>query len=669
MLVSLQGENVRALMRPWLIRAVFLMLSAAWLAASGSLSRLDRWGFDQFLRLRHGYAGPVSPRIAHLDIGQKDLQAWASTRQEYSGLAELIGLLRDQGAQVIVLDLLLLRGEDSDFAALWKEILAQDDVVLGRTFSESTRLPPGRQVSTGLLYLNSDSDGILRSYEWARRGGDKGEAAPSLALAAYLKLLGQSWRAEMLGPDGRLHLGEQVLPGTVLLDERANWSDTSPRNFFSVEPSQLRQWSPAQPHLAGKVVFVGYVAPGTGDVGTTPLNQAIPKVGVHALALNGLIQNAWFVPTSASQMGVAFAALALLAWGVGRMPRPLVALVWGLVNLGVLGGGVFLALRWHQFAWLLSLLLFWTLDLALEVWLRDRTLHARLVALQVMADSEDPLLLKVVGKYQMIRKLGQGGFASVYQAVPRDTLDPARSVALKIVHPASAENPDFRRRFMREVRISTQLRHQHIVKVHGAGEDAGLLYMIMELLEGRPLKHYLQLGEPCSVEEVLQVLRPLLEGLAYAHDLKVVHRDLKPDNLMVRMDSEVHPWRVTSLKIVDFGLAFDSQASQLTRSGEIFGTLDYLAPERIQGRADDPRSDLYAVGVLAYEMLTGKNPFQQQQPGEAILFRLTADPPGLSELRPELPTLLAEVVARLMARDPEERFASAREVLTALSEL
>jgi len=234
------------------------------------------------------------------------------------------------------------------------------------------------------------------------------------------------------------------------------------------------------------------------------------------------------------------------------------------------------------------------------------------------------------------------------------------------VHPGSAENEEFRRRFMREIRISSQLRHPNIVEVYQSGGELGLLYLTMELLEGRPLRHYMPDGQALDEKQVVSLLRPMLEALDYAHAQSVVHRDLKPENIMIRTRSSTPPWEFTQVKIVDFGLAFDSQASQLTKSGEVFGTLDYLAPERIQGANEDPRSDLYAIGVMAYEMLSGSNPFKHSNPGEAILFRLTKDPTHLSELRSDVTPNLVQLITALIARDPQARPGSAREVLDKL---
>ena len=665
-----------------ILRAGLLSVGALWFALAGSLPTLDLWAFDLFLRLRQGHAPPVSARIVHMDIGQEDLDGWASTRQEYAGLAEIMQRLRAQGSQLIVLDLLLKRGEDADFQAIWDEMAVQDDLVLGCTFRESTRLPKGQSQTTGLLYLNTDPDGLLRSYSWVLGDTDpngEGRSGPSLALAAYLKLNESEWRPEMLraGQVEFMDINEEAkeihrrLPQTVLLDERADWRADTTRNFRHFTPASLKQMEArgGPPGLAGAVVFVGYIAPGSGDLGTTPLNRSIPKVAVHSLALNGLMQDAWFQPVPGWLSGLAALGLVGLSWLLARFSRRRLVATWVLVTSVLVGGGALLMSTTHWVPWLVSLTLVWTISLAMEAWLNDKLRHARLQALQVLADSDDPFLLKVLGRYQIVRKLGQGGFATVYQSVPSESLDPKESVALKIVHPASAENPEFRRRFLREIRISCQLHHPSIVKVFKSGDESGLLYMVMELIEGKPLRHYLQPGRACTAADTLQVLRPMLSAMAYAHGMDVVHRDLKPENVMILAASEVSPWHVASVKIVDFGLAFDSQSSQLTRTGDVFGTLDYLAPERIQGASDDPRSDQYALGVIAYEMLAGKSPFPSGNPGEALLFRLTCDPTPLAELRPDLSNVLTDTVARMMARDREQRFASVRDALEALEGL
>ncbi len=651
--------------RIWLWRLGALFFLLGWFYLTAPLSPLDTWGFDTFLRLKAPLAAPVSSRIAYLDITEEQLDSWSDTRAEYDGIADLMDLLRRQGAQVLALDLLLIRGKDSDFARFWEQVTDQVDVVLGRTTTETSRLPAGQEQASGLLNLFPDADGKLRQYAWTTRGKD-GHPLPSLALSAFLNLREQSWDPKILEANGRVRVSdyneqgemvEKVFPERVFLDERAVWQQATPRNFVHVSPAQLKRWNQEGgiPHLEGRVVFIGYVAPGSADLGTTPLNARVPKVSMHAMALNAILQDAWFVPTGWLCNGL-LALLLVLTARPGWLPSLLGSLAWLVL-------GAALPIYTHWFLPWVSLLLAWNLCCFSEYWLAARLRHVRLLEMQKLADSEDPLILRVLGGYQVVRKLGTGGFATVYQAIPTDTLDIRRSVAIKIVHPGAAENQEFRRRFMREIRISSQLHHPHIVEVHQSGDESSLLYLTMELLEGRPLRAYLIEGQPLDESQVVSLLRPMLEALDYAHQKSVVHRDLKPENVMVRTRSLTPPWEFYDLKLVDFGLAFDSQASQLTRSGEIFGTLDYLAPERIRGSNDDPRSDIYAVGVMAYEMLSGQNPFKHSNPGEAILFRLTQDAVHLSELCPQATPELVHLIMEMIAREPEQRPASAREVL------
>lgn len=601
---------------------------------------LDTWGYDTFLRLRKPYARPVSPQVAVLDIDAEQLKAWPGTRQEYDGLADLIAQLRQQGAQVIALDLILSRGETADFAKFWEQVVGHNDVVLGRSSEDRTRIPPGQKPpDEGLLRITPDPDGTIRRYTW----GEK----PSLALAAYLNL--RKIHSLQEDYDDKGQPWKRQLPPWVWLDERSAWTDHN--NFLHVTPAQLREWqSDDRPHLSGTVVLVSYTGSASADLGTTPLSKSAPKVNVHALALNALLQDAWFLPFPLA----ANLLIAVLLVGGASLKRPFKI----TLTLGWLALCFITPLKTHWFPPMATIALAWTACLLYEYWLSDKTRHSRLIQLQKLADSEDPLILKIVGEFQVVRKLGTGGFATVYQAVPTSTLDSSQSVALKIVHPGSAESAEFRRRFQREIRISSQLKHPSIVRIYGSGNENGLLYMSMELLEGRPLRHYTPEGQSLSEDQVLSLLKPMLEALEYAHAQSVVHRDLKPENLMVKVDTVTPPWRFSELKIVDFGLAFDSQASALTKSGEVFGTLDYLAPERIQGSADDPRSDLFAVGVIAYELLSGANPYKHDNAGQAVLYRLTQDPPPLPQ-----DSRLAAVVMRMLARDPDQRPQSARQVL------
>ena len=632
-----------------------------------------RWYDRQLLALQR-FRPPVSGLIAHLDVGEADLLKYKTTRQEYDGLARLISRTREQGAAVILVDLLLYQGEDADFRAFWAAL--QDDVVLAsmRDRPEGTRVPPDCQAARALIDMCVDPDGTMRRYKTGGPGG------PSLALAAYLKLHGQEWRADMvqnstLVLEDTTDTGEAVrrlVPSTFLFDQRAGWSDQSPRNFFHFTPTQLEEWShdPNSAKLEGKAVFIAYVAPGNADIGATPLDPACPRVAVHAWALNDLILGSWRQFLSGpSQAGLGLLLLAL-AFVASPLRGRFMLLVWLGGSVALWGGSAAALLTTHEVAPTGSLWLVWTAALVLESYRRRKLRESRELSVKA---TDDPLVGRTVGTFVLAELLGQGGFATVYRGLDKVTLDPGSVVAIKVIHPAQAQNPEFCRRFLREVRISSSLEHPAIVRVLASGEQDGLLYLTMELLTGRPLRYFLELekGRPWSLPEALSVLQSLLQGMIHAHSLAVLHRDLKPENLMVVLTEEPSekPWRFSQIKIVDFGLAFDSESTQLTKSGEVFGTLDYLAPERIQGIQDDPRSDQYAVGVMAYEMLAGTSPFPKLSVSEMLLLRLTGTPPSLRESRPDLPHELIQVVDRMLSREREERFATLTEVLAVLSGL
>ncbi len=256
------------------------------------------------------------------------------------------------------------------------------------------------------------------------------------------------------------------------------------------------------------------------------------------------------------------------------------------------------------------------------------------------------------GKWRLVERVGKGGTSVVYRAVPinaEDTIE--ASVAIKIFESKMTQNADFRRRFDREVKACHTLEHPSMVQLIDSGERDGRIYMVMELLRGKSLRGHLKGdGEGLSIEQFMGWMRPLLEGITYAHARGIVHRDLKPENVIV-----VGPEQV---KIVDFGIAHGFELDNITTTGRVIGTVAYIPMERMQGVSDDPRSDQYALGVMAYEMLAGRRPFVDNL---SVLPYMQGDPPALDEIRPEVPPDLADVIARMMARDREDRYETLQE--------
>src|SRR5215213_7627854 len=240
------------------------------------------------------------------------------------------------------------------------------------------------------------------------------------------------------------------------------------------------------------------------------------------------------------------------------------------------------------------------------------------------------------GRYKIIRKLGSGGMATVYLAEDQEL---GRGVAIKILNERHANDEQFVERFRREAKNAAGLSHPNIVSVFDRGEAEGTYYIAMEHLKGRNLKELLGARGPAPVHIAVDVARQVLAALGHAHDNGIVHRDIKPHNVMIDDDRRV--------KVTDFGIA-RAGASQMTEAGSIVGTAQYLSPEQARGGGVDQRSDLYSVGIVFYELLTGTVPFTGDSPVEIAMKHLSAKLPLPSEKRPDLPRDVDLLVARAL---------------------
>jgi len=254
------------------------------------------------------------------------------------------------------------------------------------------------------------------------------------------------------------------------------------------------------------------------------------------------------------------------------------------------------------------------------------------------------------GRYRIVRKLGAGGMATVYLAEDQDL---GRGVAIKILNERHANDEQFVERFRREAKNAAGLSHPNIVSVFDRGEAEGTYYIAMEHLKGRNLKELLGARGPAPVHIAVDIARQVLAALGHAHENGIVHRDIKPHNVMIDDDRRV--------KVTDFGIA-RAGASQMTEAGSIVGTAQYLSPEQARGAQVDQRSDLYSVGVVLYELLSGKVPFTGESPVEIAMKHLSDTPPPPSELNPDVPEELDKIVMRALAKDPARRYQSAEEM-------
>jgi eukaryotic-like serine/threonine-protein kinase len=254
------------------------------------------------------------------------------------------------------------------------------------------------------------------------------------------------------------------------------------------------------------------------------------------------------------------------------------------------------------------------------------------------------------GRYRVIRRLGSGGMANVYLA---EDAELGRSVAIKVLDEKHAKDEQFVERFRREAKNAASLQHPNIVSIYDRGEAEGTYYIAMECIEGRSLKELLVARGPLPIDQAIAYTRQVLGAIRFAHRKGIVHRDIKPHNVLADADGR--------LKVTDFGIA-RAGASQMTEAGSIIGTAQYLSPEQARGAPVDHRSDLYSVGVVLYEMLTGSVPFTGDTPVEIAMKHISTVPEPPSARRPEVPEDLDMIVLRALAKDPDERFQTAEEM-------
>jgi eukaryotic-like serine/threonine-protein kinase len=263
-----------------------------------------------------------------------------------------------------------------------------------------------------------------------------------------------------------------------------------------------------------------------------------------------------------------------------------------------------------------------------------------------------------IDRFRVQALVARSGMASIFRA--QDESD-GTTVALKVPHPEMEADALFYDRFHREMNIGKKLSHPGVVKFLEV-EDPSRVYIAMEWTEGRPLRQILDERKKLTQAEALQIAAQLLDALGYIHANGVVHRDLKPDNIMVDGDR---------IKLIDFGIAREAGARRLTyaRLTKALGTPDYVSPEQIRGKRGDARSDLYALGVMLFEMLTGELPFQGETPIAAMNQRLVVEPMAARQVDPAIPAALEEVLNRALERKPEHRYATAADFAHDLANL
>ena len=268
---------------------------------------------------------------------------------------------------------------------------------------------------------------------------------------------------------------------------------------------------------------------------------------------------------------------------------------------------------------------------------------------------------KINDRYEIIRNIGEGGMANVYLGYD-EILD--RNVAIKVLRGDLSNDEKFVRRFQREALSASSLSHPNIVEMYDVGEDNGLYYIIMEYIDGKTLKQLLKKRGTLTLSEAIDIMLQLTDGMAHAHEAYIIHRDLKPQNIMIQDDGQI--------KITDFGIAMALNSTQLTQTNSVMGSVHYLPPEQASGKGSTIKSDIYSMGIIFYELLTGKLPFRGDNAVEIALKQMRDPIPSLKEDNPTIPQSIENIILKATAKNPKNRYDDAKsmhdDLLTALDD-
>ena len=268
---------------------------------------------------------------------------------------------------------------------------------------------------------------------------------------------------------------------------------------------------------------------------------------------------------------------------------------------------------------------------------------------------------KINDRYEIIKTIGEGGMANVYLA--EDTIL-ERKVAIKVLRGDLSNDEKFIRRFKREALSVSNLSHPNIVEVYDVGEEDGNYYIVMEYIEGKTLKQLLQKRGALTLTEVIDIMSQLTDGLAHAHEAYIIHRDIKPQNIMIEDNGRI--------KITDFGIAMALNSTQLTQTNSVMGSVHYLPPEQANGKGSTVKSDIYSLGILMYELLTGSVPFKGDTAVEIALKHMKEKIPSVRKQNPTIPQSVENIILKATAKNPKNRYEDARsmheDLLTALDD-
>jgi CHASE2 domain-containing sensor protein/predicted Ser/Thr protein kinase len=613
---------------------------------SGALDSAELSTVDARFHVR-GNEKP-SRGIAIVAVDQKSLSqlSIAPDRIARTLHATLIDELHRDGARLIAYDVQFVgRKGAAEDTALKRAIFAARPVLLATHDTNAGPVPvpagetdPGRLgAAIGSVGTPTDSDGLVRRMLYAP------VQLKTFDVRAAELVLGRPV-SERNFPDNSAWIDYAGPPGTF--------------STFSISDAVSGR-IPATA-FRHKIVLVGYTDPALMDLAQTPVSSTpMAGVEVHANALETILDGFPLRPAPGW-----FDVLLILV--VAALPGLLAVRLPALYVLGASLAALALLLVGVQLAfdsgWIVSLV-----SPTLGLFLAgagsagvDSLMTTR--ELRSLSESIDRLVKRigpgeVIGDYRVEELVGRGGMGVVYRATQL-SLD--RQVALKVIVPELADDDEFRARFKRESLVAASIDHPNVVPVYEAGAEGNLLFLSMRFIHGVDLHTLLQSEGPLPPTRAAHVIEQVASALAAAHARGLVHRDVKPANVLVEESADDHVY------LTDFGLTrrVDSD-SAVTQAGTMMGTLDYIPPEQINGQDLDPRADVYALGCVLYEILTGRVPFERDSDMAKLFAHVSSDVPSARVWRPELTDRVDEVIRRAMAKHPDERYSSAQELAQA----
>lgn len=637
-------------------------------------------------------AAPVLPELIVVSLDDTTLEDWDERlpvpRTRY---AEFIDQMKEAGARLVLMDVFLVgKARDPlEDQALASAIKNNGRVVYTRRgIRDATGIRDRdnpvffsqHMLLEASAFLYRDSDSVVRRYGVGSTSTDG--VRPSAALFAARELL--QARDVVIEEGSALKLGGRHLQLTpafngILLDLAGPC-----RPFELISLSRVPQiLQKDRDHFANKVVLLGHTYSGAHDLHPTPASpEGVPQMEgcfIHAYAIRDLVTGnaGWRVPASYERLllGLLMVASAALFW---RLPLP--ASIAGLIAIEVLWSAFAFWAYLARGAWMPlalpgiapAVLFVQVLGFKLreerntrrnaEGLLSSYFSPAHAAGLEGPDDPNEADNLLAVReilapeKYEITGKLGQGGMSVVFRAIQHPL---GRTVALKFISPRLYRDRDAVARFLREARLAGRLMHKNLVAVFDSGESRGVPYIALEFVEGENLKSLIARRLTFSAAEVVAILVQALDGLEHVHRAGIIHRDIKSENILIAQDGTV--------KITDFGIAkSDTGDAFQTMQEVIVGTPAYLSPEQIKGVRLTPASDLYSLGIVLYEMLTGSPPFLGDSTGAILLKHLNDLPPDLVAMGIDAPRALLAVLKKCLEKDPAHRYESAGELRNAL---